>query len=121
GDDLEPNAADAAGGAGEVLVDQLATEANRLEDLGAAVALHRADAHLGGDLQNRLVGGLDVVLLGLFEGKVLRQKPVAMQIAEGFEGEVRVDRASAVAEQQAEMMRFARFAGLDDQARLRAV
>ena len=37
-------------------------EADRLEDLRAAVALKRRDAHLGHHLQDALVERLDVVL-----------------------------------------------------------
>ncbi len=43
-----------------------------------------------------------------------------MQIRQRLKGEVRVDRPSAITDQQAEMMHLARLAGLDDQAGLRA-
>ena len=57
--------ADARGGAGEVGVDQLALQADRLEDLRAAVGLDRRDAHLGDRLQQAFADRLDHVLGGL--------------------------------------------------------
>ena len=62
GDDVDADAADARGGAREVLVDERAVEPDRLEDLRAAVALQRRDAHLGHHFQDALVERLDVVL-----------------------------------------------------------
>ena len=51
------------GGAGEILVDEVAGQADSVEDLGAAIGLVGGDAHLGHDLQNALADRLDVVLL----------------------------------------------------------
>ena len=65
GQHVEPDPADAAGRAGEVLVDHRVVEADGLEDLGAGVGGHRRDAHLGHHLQDALAGRLDVVLVGL--------------------------------------------------------
>ena len=65
GDLVEADAAEAADGAGEVLVDELVAETDRLEDLRAGVAGDGADAHLAHHLQHALAGGLDVVLHGL--------------------------------------------------------
>ncbi len=61
-DDIEPDAADARRGPGEVLVDDLLAESNRLEDLSAAITLHGRDAHLGGDLDQALAERLDEML-----------------------------------------------------------
>jgi hypothetical protein len=43
-----------------------------------------------------------------------------VQIGQRFERQIGIDRAGAVADQQAEMMRLAGFAGFDHQAALRA-
>ena len=48
----------------KIFVDQPLAEADRFENLCAAIALHGGDAHLAGDFDDRLVGGLDVILLG---------------------------------------------------------
>ena len=53
GDDVQPDAVDARGGAGEILLDQLLAQADGFEDLRAAVALHRGDAHLRRDFDDR--------------------------------------------------------------------
>ena len=58
---LETEAADAALGAGEALLDDFRGEADGLEHLGRAVAAEGRDAHLGHDLEDTLVHGLDVV------------------------------------------------------------
>ena len=54
GDLVEADAAEPADGAGEVLVDELVTEPDRLEDLGAGVGGDRRDAHLGHHLEDAL-------------------------------------------------------------------
>ena len=51
---------------GEVRLDQVAVQTDRLEHLRAAIALQRADAHLREGLQQPLVDGLDEVLLRIF-------------------------------------------------------
>ena len=77
---------------GEVLVDHVLVEADRLEDLGAAVALDRGDAHLGHHLDDALADRLDVVL-----DRVLLvdagQQALAAHVVERLEGEVGIDRA----------------------------
>jgi hypothetical protein len=55
---VEAEAADARGRAGEAADDDLGVEAERLEDLGAAVARDRRDAHLRHDLEQPLLGGV---------------------------------------------------------------
>ena len=68
GDRVDPDAADPRRRPGEVLVDEVLREAERLEDLRAVVALDRGDPHLGDDLHEPLVHRLDVALLGLLGG-----------------------------------------------------
>jgi hypothetical protein len=62
GNDVDADAADARRGVREVLVDERLAQADRFEDLCAAVALERGDAHLGHHLQHTFVERLDVVL-----------------------------------------------------------
>jgi hypothetical protein len=54
-DDVQADAADARRGPGEVVVDHVLPQAERLEDLRAAVALDGRDAHLGHHLDDALV------------------------------------------------------------------
>ena len=61
GDDVEADAADARRGVREVAIDERVLEADRLEDLRAAIALQRRDAHLRHHLENALVERADVV------------------------------------------------------------
>ena len=72
GEHVEADAFDARGGAGEVGLDERLVEADSLKDLRAAIALQRADAHLGEGLEQALVDGLDEVLLGVLGGRRCR-------------------------------------------------
>src|SRR5205823_1505426 len=54
--DVEPDAADARGRTGEVLLDKALLEPDRLEDLRAAVRAHRRDPHLRDRLEDALAG-----------------------------------------------------------------
>ena len=103
------------GGPGEVLVDELGVQADGLEDLRAAVALDGGDAHLGDDLDHALDGGLDVILEGRLVVDV-RQQALADHVVEGLEGQVGVDGAAAVADEQGEVVDLARFAGFEHEA-----
>ena len=47
------------------------------------------------------------------------QQALADHVVERFEGEIRIDRAAAVADQQREMMHFARFAGFEHESNAR--
>ena len=120
GDRGDVGAFDAGGRAGEVLVDDLLLEADALEDLGAEVALDGRDADLGGDLDDALGGGLHVVLAG---GVVVDADQQALfdHVVEGLERQVGVDARATVADERAEVVHFARFAGLEDEADLGAL
>ena len=54
GDRLDADALDAAGRAGEKLLNEFAVEPDRLENLCAAIAVLRGDAHLGHHLEQPL-------------------------------------------------------------------
>ncbi len=64
GDHIETDTADAGGRPGEVLINELLIEADRLEDLCAPVALHGRDPHLRHGLEQALVDCLDKILYG---------------------------------------------------------
>ena len=63
GDLLQADAFDGGGGAGEIFLDEVGGQADRVEDLRAAIGLVGRDAHLGHHLQHALADRLDVVLL----------------------------------------------------------
>ena len=119
GDDVDADAADARGRPREVLVDERLVEADGFEDLRAAVALQRRDAHLGHHLQDALVERVDVVLDRL-RVRHADEQLLPDHVVERFEREVRVDRAGAVAEQQRAVVHFARVAGFEHEAAARA-
>src|ERR1035437_3750174 len=102
GDDVDTDATDAGGRPGEVLVDEVLVEAYRFKYLSAVVALDGADAHLRDDLDDALGDGLAVLLLGQLGRAAERAQ--ADLIVNGFEGEVRVYRARAVANEQGEVV-----------------
>ena len=114
GDDLDPDPADPGRRPGEVLVDEVAVEPDRLEDLGAVVALDGRDPHPGDRLDDPLDQRLAVVLLGGLGGAGDDAEPDL--VVDRLEGEVRVDGARAVADQEAEVVGLARLAGLEDEA-----
>ena len=119
GDHVEPDAAHAGGRPGEVVVDHVLAEAKRLKHLSAAVALDRGDAHLGHHLHHALGGGLHEVRAGL--GVVdAGEVTLTDHVVDRLEGDIRVHRAAAVADQQGEVVHLARLAGLEDQRNPRA-
>ena len=118
GDLSEADALDGRRRSGEIAVDELARQADGIEDLGAAIGLVGRDPHLGDDLEEALVDRLDVALDDFLVGKLLVE--LVLHGEQRLEGEIRVDRLGAVAGEQAEMMHLAGVAGLDDQADGRA-
>ena len=120
GDGGDVRAFDARGRAGEVLVDDLLLKADAFEDLGAEVALDGRDANLGGNLDDALGSSLYVVLAG---GVVVDADEQALldHVVEGLERQVGVDTRTTVADERAEVVDFARFAGLEDEADLGAL
>jgi len=113
----EVDAADARGRAGEELADDRLGDADRLEDLRAAIARQGRDPHLREDLEQALPDGLHVVVLRLLGGE-LRGNPGVFgdELAHGLEREIRVDRGCAEADQEREVRDLARFTRLDDKA-----
>lgn len=120
GEDAEADAFDARGGAGEVLVNEGAVESDGFEDLGSAVALEGGDAHLGEDLEEAFVDGFLVVSESGFKGHAVGEEAAAVEILEGFDGEVGVDGACSVADEEGEVHDFAGLAAFDDEGDLGA-
>ena len=112
---VEADAAEPAGGAGEVLVDELLAEPDRLEDLRAGVRRDGRDAHLRHHLEDALAGGLDVVPDGVVEATV--ELTAGGHRLEGLEGHVRVDGRGAVPDEQRHVVHLAGVARLDDESR----
>ena len=116
-----PDSRDTRGGAREAARDELAIEADRLEDLGAAIALQRRDPHLREGLEQPLVAGLHEVLDGRRGIEALFDVgPLLDQLLDGLEREVGVDGGRAVADQQRELRNLAGIARLADDPAARA-
>src|SRR5216683_2345465 len=111
---VKAHAFDAGRSAGEECLDEIRPQADRVENLRAAIGLIRGDAHLGHHLVEPLVDRLDVALDDLLVLELLRQ--LILHGDERFEGEIRIDRLRPIAGKTTEVMHFARLAGLDDQA-----
>ena len=108
------DALDGRGRAEEVAADEGRVQADRVEDLRAAVGLVGGDAHLGHHLQQALIDRLDVAVDDLVVGEVRRE--LVLHVEQRLEGEVRVDRLGAVAGEAREVVHLARLAGLDHEA-----
>ena len=89
-------------------------QADRLEDLGAAVALHRGDPHLGHGLDDPLDGGLEEVLHRLFVVDA-GEHPLLDHVVDRLKGQVRVDGSDAVAQQHGKVVHLAGLARLQHQ------
>ncbi len=110
-DDVEAHPTQRGGGAGEVLVDQLLGESDRLEHLGTPVGHDRGDPHLRHHLQHALAERLDEVLDGLLLGHV--HDALVHQPLHGLHREVGVDRGGAVPDEEGDVMDLADIARLD--------
>ncbi len=117
---LEADPFDLRRRAGEVARDELAVEADRLEDLRAAIGLVSGDAHLGHDLEQTLVDRLDETFMRFFRADIGGQ----IERRQRIERQPRIDRFGAVSGEQGKVMHFAcraRFnhdAGAGAQARI---
>jgi hypothetical protein len=115
GDFGQADALDGRRRAEEVLLDELAGQADRVKDLGTAIGLVGRDAHLGHDLQDALVDRLDVALDDFVLASTSSGKSIsACMDSSVSKGQIRVDGFGAITCQDAEMMHFAGFTGLDD-------
>ena len=114
-DHIHTDATDARRGVGEVAIDDRAVDAEALEDLRAAVRLDRGDAHARDGLAQPLDQCLDVEPLGALRVDGRGHQLASRDVCDRLEREVRVDRLSAVADQQREVHHLARFPRFNDQ------
>jgi len=110
----------AAGRPREILVDECSIQADRFEDLRAAVALLRRDAHLRHYLEHPLGHRLEELLLEHLGRVIGREVAIDLHLVNCGEGEIRIDRAGAVAGEQGKVLHLAGFARLDHEAAARA-
>src|SRR6266699_3795304 len=87
---VESDTLDAAWSAREVLLDQPLVQADRLENLRAAIALQRRDAHFREDLEQSLVDGLDVVVERFLERDALGQEAAHREILKRLDRQIGV-------------------------------
>ncbi len=119
GQHVQPDAAELAGGAGEVLVDDVVAQPDRLENLCGGVGGHRGDAHLAHHLDHALAQRLDVIAHG-GGGFDAGQLTLADQVLDRLECEVGVDRGGAVSDEHGDVMDFAGVTALHHQRHLGA-
>ena len=81
GDPVEADSLDAAGGPSEILVDERRCQADRLEDLRAAIALLRRDPHFRDHFEQPLGRGLDEVLLEVLLQGFRREVTVGLHLS----------------------------------------
>ncbi len=114
GQHVESDATEAADRAGEVLVDDLGREPDRLKDLCAGVGGDSRNAHLGHDLQDAEPGRLDVVGVRLGRIEITEAEFVGGDhLVDGRKGEVRVDRIGAIPEERADVVHLTDIARFD--------
>ena len=112
----EGGATDPRRRAGEAQVDDLAIQADDLEQLRAAITADGGDTHLRNDLEQAFLDAATVAAADLRDFAVFRFQNAALaKIVQGLVGEIRVHRSGAIADQACEMMRIARGAGFDDE------
>ena len=115
---IQAHALDAGGRAREVALHHRLVQADGFENLRAAVTLQGGDPHFGKDFQQPLVDGLDVVLQGFVRSVFRREQAFGAQVSQRFKGEIGIDGAGAIPEQQREMHHLARLARLDNEGDL---
>ena len=110
---LEADAADTAGGVGEILVDHVARDAHSLKNLCALIRLDGRDAHLRRDahhaVENRLVIRVHRGVIVLIERSVL------YQLTDALLRQIRVDGAGAEAEERGKMVHVARLGAFQNE------
>ena len=116
----EADALDARRGAGEVGLNKRFVQAHCFEDLRATITLQSTDAHLRKGLQQSLVDGLDEVLFGVLGSYLFRQQATALEIVDGFDGEIGIDGAGAVSDEERKVHHLAWLAAFDDERDLGA-
>src|SRR5690606_5192469 len=119
GEHVEAHAVERGGGAGEVPVDELTGQPERLEHLGAAVGGHRGDAHLAHHLEHALAERADDVAHRLLGGDAGDGAGVD-ELLGALHGEVGVDGGRTVPDEEGDVVDLADVPGLDEEADLGA-
>ena len=104
-DFLDAHALDHACSAGKVFFDEIGLEANRVENLRAAVRLVSGYPHLGKNFKQAFANGLDVALVDLFFVKVIRQ--VSLHGRQCFKRQPGIDCFRTIAGEHRELVYFA--------------
>ena len=112
---VDADAADSRGRPGKVAIHERFLETDGFENLRAAIALQSGDAHLGHHLEHALVERLDVILHGLL-GRDTDEHPLPDHIVQCLEGQIGIDGAGAVTDQQCKMMHFARVTAFNQES-----
>ena len=105
----EFEAGDGGGDGAEVVAEEGGAEADGLEDAGVAVGAEGGDAHLGHGFHEAAAEGGDRICRGAVGG-------VGGEGGDGGEGEPGADGGGAEAEEDGQVVDFADFAGVDDEA-----
>ena len=95
GDLLQANAAYARRRAGEVFVNDILIQSNRLEDLRTRVTLHGGNTHLREDFDDAFRHGLDVVIDRFVVVYAFQQVGVD-HVVHRLEGEIRINRRDSI-------------------------
>ena len=102
-----------------MVVDQLAVEPDRLEDLGAAVGVD-VEMPIFESTSCRPLRAPSIARRDASSAEIRSRAGAAVQVGDRLEHQVGVDRARAVADQRGEVVDLARLAGLDDERGLQA-
>ncbi len=116
----ETEAPDAAGRAGEAALNDRIGQSEAFENLSAAVARDRRDAHLGHDLEQTFVGSLEVVVLGRFGVRIFLALVVVTQRPHRLQRRPWADGTGAEPDERGQVVDVPRVAGLNDQVDLGA-
>src|SRR5262245_37239428 len=113
---VESDATEAADGAREVFVHELAAESDGFEDLRPGVRRDGAHAHLRHHLEDALATRLDVVLDRLVRIHATEAVQVlGDHVLDRLEGEVRVDRTRPVPDEERHVMHLAGVAAFENE------
>src|SRR5206468_5484139 len=109
---LQANPFDARGGPGKIAIDQFGIQPNGLEDLRSTIALDGGDSHLGDNLKQSLVNGLNIVLVGFLHRDFGRKQLLPDHVGKCLKGQIGIDGSGSVADEQGEVHDFTGFTGL---------
>ena len=113
GDDVQPGAAELGWRAGEVLVDDALVDADGLERLRGGIGGDGGDAHLAHHLHHALAERLEVIAHGR-GGFDAGEFAFTDEVLDRLEGQIRVDRRGAEADEHRDVVHLAGVAAFDD-------